>query len=141
MTSAGVDVLVDTSALYALLDRDDDRHPEAAGIWERLLGEVAGGQAAMCTHGGVVIETSAVVQRRLGMAALRDLHDGLLGPVAVTWPDAALFARAVAALLAAGDRSVSLVDWLSFELMRERGIHRAFAFDDDFERRGFLTER
>ncbi len=45
----------------------------------------------------------------------------------------------MAALLAAGHRSVSLVDWVSFELMRAERIDCAFAFDADFARQGFAT--
>jgi predicted nucleic acid-binding protein len=43
----------------------------------------------------------------------------------------------VTASLAAPRRRVSLVDWASFELMRRRGIERAFAFDRDFSTQGF----
>jgi uncharacterized protein len=42
-------------------------------------------------------------------------------------------------VLAAGRRQISLVDWTSFTVMRERTITHAFAFDDDFERQGFET--
>jgi predicted nucleic acid-binding protein len=52
--------------------------------------------------------------------------------------DEALHAAATAALLAAGLREVSLVDWTSFELMRRLGATQAFAFDD-FARQGFAT--
>jgi predicted nucleic acid-binding protein len=34
---------------------------------------------------------------------------------------------------------VSLVDRVSFELMRREGIERALAFDDDFTEAGFET--
>lgn len=43
----------------------------------------------------------------------------------------------MSALLGAGRGDVSLVDWTSFELMRERGTDAAFAFDDDFPAQGF----
>ncbi|MDQ6909249.1 MAG: hypothetical protein M3Z84_00445, partial [Actinomycetota bacterium] len=46
---------------------------------------------------------------------------------------------AVGSLLAAGRRDVSLVDWVSFELMRRLKITRAFAFDPDFEAQGLRT--
>ena len=51
--------------------------------------------------------------------------------------DEDLHRAAVTALLAGVRRRVSLVDWVSFELMRRRRIERAFAFDRDFERQGF----
>ena len=36
-------------------------------------------------------------------------------------------------------RCPSLVDGVSFEVMRERGIERAFAFDRDFVHAGFAV--
>lgn len=133
-------VFVDTSALYALHDRDDARHHEAATIWERLLEAVSSHELRCVSHGGVVIEASALVQRRLGIEALRDLHHGTLLVIEVVWVDAELHARALSALLAAARRDVSLVDWTSFEVMREIGASRAFAFDADFAAQGFLLE-
>jgi predicted nucleic acid-binding protein len=43
----------------------------------------------------------------------------------------------VAALLATGARDVSLVDRVSFALMRSAEIVEAFAFDRHFEHEGF----
>lgn len=130
-------VFVDTSALYALLDADDDRHPQAASGWLRLLDGIESGVLSGVTHHGVVVEASALVQRRLGMAATRRLHDDLLAVLTVEWVDEALHERAMTAMLAAGRRDVSLVDWTSFEMMRARGIDHALAFDSDFDDRGF----
>jgi predicted nucleic acid-binding protein len=133
-------VFVDTSALYAALDANDRQHTDAARRWNRLLDGVAAGSAEVLTHSAVVVETSALVQRRLGMPALRVLHDGLLGALTIHWVDAGLHGRAVSALLAADRRDVSLVDWTSFELMRALGVEACFAYDDDFERQGFTAE-
>lgn len=130
-------VFVDTSALYALLDADDDRHAEAAWGWERLLEDMESGRRRGITHYGVVVETSALVQRRLGMQAVGALHDSVLEVLVVEDVDTDLHGRALAAMLAAGRRNVSLVDWTSFELMRAKGITHALAFDDDFTERGF----
>lgn len=130
-------VFVDTSALLAFLDADDESHPEAVSHWNRLLDGIAAGEFRGVTHYGVVLETSALVQRRLGMDALERLHGVLFGPLAVEWVDEVLHSRATVAMLAARHRRVSLVDWASFELMRERGIDYALAFDSDFAERGF----
>lgn len=125
-------VFVDTSALYAVLDRDDVNHAAAAAEYASLLD-----RAALLTHSYVVVETSALVQRRLGMEGVRVLADDLLPACDLVFVDEALHRAATAALVAAGDRDVSLVDWTSFELMRQRGVSEAFAFDDDFSAQGF----
>lgn len=130
-------VLVDTSALYALLDAGDDCHSPAVSGWLRLLDGVEAGDLSGITHYGVVVEASALVQRRLGMAAVRQLHDDLLAVLTADFVDETLHERAMAAMQAAARRDISLVDWTSFELMRDRGIDHALAFDSDFNDRGF----
>jgi len=44
------------------------------------------------------------------------------------------------AALAAGRRKLSLVDCVSFETMRSRGIRIAFGFDSHFREQGFATK-
>lgn len=127
-------VFVDTSALYAALDRDDVNHAAAAETYVDLLE-----REALLTHSYVVVETAALAQRRLGMEAVRALADEVLPACEITFVDHPLHDAAVASLLAAGARDVSLVDWTSFELMRRRGVTEAFAFDDDFAERGFTV--
>lgn len=124
---------VDTSALYALLDSDDNRHQEAEAIWARVLQE----DEPLVAHNYVLVETTALVQRRLGMEAVRTLHDDLLPLIELTWVDEAVHAQAMAALMAAQRRHLSLVDRVSFEVMRRLGIQEAFAFDQDFTTEGF----
>jgi len=131
-------VFVDTSALFAVLDADDEHHVDAAAAWGRLLDGIVDGRHEGMTHGSVLVESSALVQRRLGMPALRALHDRLVAALTVHWVDAELHGRAVSALLAADRRDVSLVDWTSFELMRARGVEAALAYDDDFAAQGFV---
>lgn len=126
-------ILVDTAALYALLDRTDPAHPAAVAAFERLWAA----DASLVTHEYVLVEATALVQRRLGMAALRSLVDDLLPLVETVWVGADLHQEAREALLAAGRRDVSLVDRVSFLVMRRLGIRQAFTFDADFATEGF----
>jgi predicted nucleic acid-binding protein len=126
-------VLVDTSGLLAYLDRDAPEHPAAVAALDRLLTA----SASLVTHSYVLIETSALVQRRLGLSASRDLHDEIEPVLDQRWVDRELHRAGVSALLAAARREVSLVDWVSFELMRREGIDDAFTFDRHFAERGF----
>lgn len=122
--------LVDTSALYSLVNGDDDGHEAAVAYF-------ADDGIELVTHRFVVVEATALLQRRLGLEPVQRMHLDVLADVAVRGPDDATFDAAVAALLAAERRSVSLVDRISFEVMRREGITEAFAFDDDFTDAGF----
>ncbi|MFQ5796560.1 MAG: type II toxin-antitoxin system VapC family toxin [Candidatus Bipolaricaulia bacterium] len=94
-------------------------------------------ETALLTHSYVLVETFALVQRRLGLEAVRALHHDLIPVLDVVWVDGDLHQMAAEALLASGSRSVSLVDRVSFALMRRQDIRTAFVFDDDFTREGF----
>ena len=130
-------VFVDTSAIYAVLDADDSNHQSAAAAWEALLYGLESDELEAVTHGSVIVEVVALAQRRLGMEAVQVVLDDLVPLFSTVWVDQDLHDRASAAMLAAGLRSVSLVDWTSFEVMRRRGIEQAFAFDADFQQRGY----
>jgi uncharacterized protein len=132
-------VFVDTSAIYAVLDADDINHEAASRAWHELLQGVGTDDLEVVTHSSVIVETVALAQRRLGMEAVKVVLDDLIPLFSTAWVDQALHDRASAAMLAAGLRHVSLVDWTSFEVMRRRGIEQAFAFDDDFQQRGFAS--
>jgi len=128
-----VSVFVDTSAFLAVLDADDEVHGRAKAIWEELI---AGGRLLVCSS-YVLVETFAVAQRRLGMNAARAFHEDVCPLLRVRWVDAKLHSGAVAAMLGADRRRLSLVDCVSFEVMREMEIAEAFCFDRHFWEAGF----
>jgi uncharacterized protein len=125
-------VLVDTSALYALLDRDDENHVAAARIFPGLVRA-----ERLVTHSYVLVETNALIQRRLGHAAVVAFLDELRPAIEVVWVDEGTHAAAETVFRASARRLISFVDWVSFEVMRRRGLRRAFAFDPDFRTAGF----
>jgi uncharacterized protein len=128
-----VSVLVDTSALFALVGEDDDAHDTAVSVFAGLRDE------RVIVHNYAVVETTALIQNRLGMAWVRTLHDEFLPAIETRWIDSETHAAALTALLAADARRVSFVDRVSFEVMRRDGIEAAFAFDKDFGSQGFRT--
>jgi predicted nucleic acid-binding protein len=128
-----VTVFVDTSALYALFDRDDHGHSGAAAAWN----ELASGDHTLVTTNYVLLETVALLQRRLGLAAVHDLDDHIVPLLTTRWVAEALHHRALARLRRTDRREVSLVDCASFVLMEAEGIREAFALDDDFAAAGF----
>jgi predicted nucleic acid-binding protein len=129
-----VTTFVDTSALYAALDRDDDAHGVVAPVLRTLLET-----EELLTSSHVVVETAALVQRRLGAEATRDLLERLVPVLEVTWVDESLHRAGAAALLASGRRDVSLVDHVSFELMRRARVDSALTVDGHFAEAGFAV--
>jgi len=126
-----VRVFVDTSALIALLDEDDARHREASATFRSLAGT-----AELVTHNYVHVEALAVATRRLGADAAQKMIDSLFPVMTTLWIDEAVHRGALAAGRTARG-TVSLVDLVSFAVMRDQGIDVAFAFDADFDRQGF----
>jgi predicted nucleic acid-binding protein len=128
---------VDTSALYALLDANDENHSAALRIWKRLLSE----RAALLTHNYVLVETGALAQRRLGPAAQRALFEDIQPILRIEWITESRHRRAVDMVLAAARKKLSLVDCASFVLIHEMGADQVFCFDRHFREYGFQTIR
>lgn len=126
-------VFIDTSALVAVLDADDSNHCPGKAAWEEILGR----DEELVTHNYVLVETSALVLRRLGLEALRVLEADIVPVLGVVWITPDVHEAAVGAHLLAARRSLSLVDCVSFEVMRRAGLRSAFAFDAHFGEFGY----
>jgi predicted nucleic acid-binding protein len=124
---------VDTSALIALLDGNEAKHIACARSWRKLLAD----DEVLVTSSYVLVETYALAQRRLGIDAVRTLTTDYVPLLAVDWIDETVHGAALASLLTANRRELSLVDCASFEIMRRRDISKAFALDADFAKQGF----
>jgi predicted nucleic acid-binding protein len=128
-----VSVFVDTSALYALVDAIDENHQAAGDAWTL----VSGRREHLVTSSYVLVETLALIGHRLGIQAVRDFQADFVPVLDPVWVDETLHGRGIGALLTVGVRDLSLVDCVSFEIMRERRIDTAMAFDAHFVRQGF----
>ena len=92
-----MNVFIDTSAFYAVIDADDQRHHEAVIAWEDLLG----GRAAFHTTSYVLIETTSLLQNRIGVDALRTFAADILPVANIAWVDESVHLSAFHALLRA----------------------------------------
>ena len=126
-------VFADTSGLYALLVRTEERHDEVARAFARILER----RQPLVTTNYILLETAALLQRRIGLPAVRDLDERLVPVCTVVWVTEAMHRRAVDRLIRAGRRGLSLVDCVSFGVMEEEGIGEALALDQDFADAGF----
>ena len=126
-------LFIDTSALYALLDGDEPRHSDVVVAWR----SVTDSERILFTSNYVLVETFALVQRRLGLEAVHGFADAFVPLLQPVWVDEELHAAAVASFFTAARRRLSLVDCASFELMRRLGLTDVLALDTDFARQGF----
>ena len=124
---------LDTSALYALLDADDRFHHAAAATFSHMPPD----KTLMVTSSYVVLETLALIQSRLGLSAVMKWKTEFQGILEIVWIEKQLHDEGLTALVAANKPTISLTDWTSFLIMRERGIEQAFSFDRHFEQQGF----
>jgi len=125
-------VFVDTSALIAFLDEDDPGHGICREAWRHAVLEAEG----LVTTDYVVLEAVAVAQRRWGLDAVRTLVDEYLPLIEVGSVSPEDRGAALGALLAAARRHLSLVDCVSFTIMRRLGIREYLGLDPHFEEQG-----
>jgi uncharacterized protein len=128
-------IFIDTSALFALMDADDRNHERARDAWAQWLDQ----PIQFLTSNYVLLESLALIQRRLGIQAARQFDEELMPVVRVHWIDAELHATALKMVLAIGQRDLSLVDCTNIELMRHLGHRAIFAFDRHYPEQG-LTQ-
>jgi predicted nucleic acid-binding protein len=89
------------------------------------------------TSSYVLVETVALLQSRLGLEAVRAFEEAIVPVLHVEYVTGELHKLGMAALLVAARRRLSLVDCVSFEIMRRNGITASFSFDSHFKEQGF----
>lgn len=125
-------VFADTSAFYALLVESEQGHGAVLEAFRKLL--EAGRDLRTTSY--VIVETVALLQARIGLQPVRDLHEKILPLVSIDWVGGELHGRGMARLLKEGRRRLSLVDCVSLEVMEANGIRDALALDAHFEEAG-----
>jgi predicted nucleic acid-binding protein len=125
-------VYVDTSAFLALLVASDVRHREAARTFRTLQER----RAPLVTTSYVLVETYALLDRRVGREATRRFRGEFEPLLDVVWVGREHH-QAGLDLQLESSRSVSLVDAVSFAVARGLGITEVFAYDRNFKDAGF----
>ena len=127
-------IFLDTSAIYALADERDANHEEAVGLFSAALENAE----QLLVHNYILVESAFLLQRRLGLSSsLRLLGDAKA--FKVHWIREEDHDNAVALLTQRGRRAISLVDCMSFVVMRDYGVQNSLGFDSDFEHEGFTA--
>ena len=126
-------VFVDTSGFYAFLDGTDPFHAQARELFLRASAE----RWQLFTSSYVVHESWALIQARLGWAAVEDWLDTLLPMCEIVWVDETLHRLGMARARQARERRLSLTDCVSFEVMTSRNCSEAVADDEHFRKLGY----
>lgn len=127
-------VFVDTSALLALVDADDEHHSRAVAAWARFERD----EITLLSTNYVLVEAVAVVQHRLGMGAVQALAE-IIRSIDLVFVEEPTHHTAFTTLLSSGRRKLSLVDCASFEVMRRSGLDTAFTYGRHFKEQGFAV--
>lgn len=129
-----MNLFVDTSAFLAILNENDQYHKPAKQIWtEILLSDVV-----LFSSNYVLLETTALLQHRFGIEALRLFENNVQPVIELIWIDEPVHRTGMGILLAANRQNLSLVDCTSFEIMRQAKLEKVFSFDPHFSEQGFI---
>jgi len=126
-------VFADTSGFFALLAHDDYMHARA----KLNFAHFGSHDFRILTTSYVILETTALLDRRIGLSSVADFQAKIVPLLEIVWVDAEWHARALQRFFTIGNNDVSLVDCLSFEVMEARNLQTAFSFDKHFEENGF----
>src|SRR3990172_188470 len=125
-------VFIDTSALYAVMDANDVNHERALTSWEDILGK----NEPLVSHNYVLVETLALLQYRLGVEAVAAFQDAIAPILTIELVAETEHLSGITTVITANRRKLSLVDCVSFIIMRKLGITTVFAFDQHFKQQG-----
>jgi predicted nucleic acid-binding protein len=121
---------VDTSAIYALVDRDDTYHRKAVAILRSLPRR---GVTPLLTN-FILAEAHALLLSRLGAEMARQWLVRQLWPVEAVTPQDEDKAKEIIRRYV--DKTFSYTDATSFAVMERLGLKEAFAFDPHFRQYG-----
>jgi len=131
-------VFWDTSAFVALGNADDDLHEQAVQVSAALARQ----KAHVLTTSAVLTEVANTFSRSGWRPVAHQLVDSVrqsvaIGAASVVHVDEALWERGWALFLERPDKHWGLTDCISFVVMQDQSIARAFASDHHFEQAGF----
>jgi predicted nucleic acid-binding protein len=128
-------IFIDTGAFLGRYLERDDHHVDAVRGF-RLIAER---KLPVVTSCHVLDETISLLGRWAGRRFAAERGRAILasGTLRILRPELRQETAALREFARFADQSVSFTDCLSFVLMNELGIRRAFTFDSDFRLAGF----
>lgn len=132
---ASREVFVDTSGLYALVEKNDAHHPAARRVVERLLGK---GRTLVLTD-YILDETTTLANARSGKRVAMRVLDLVeqSAAIRIEWVGSLRFDATTAFFRRHADHGYSFTDCTSFVVMRELKLTQALTTDKHFPEAGF----
>lgn len=127
-----MNIFIDTAAFMAMLSASDQFHLMSKKVW----GEILYADTSLYSSNYVLLETTALLQHRIGIEAVRVFESDILPVINIIWVDETIHNRAMSILLSANRRNLSLVDCSSLEIIRGLGLDTVFTFDTHFQEQG-----
>lgn len=124
-------VLLDTSALYALISSTDEFHETAEEAYRKVLA----GDADLWITSYVFVEFSALVHRRLGFDPIATFVESIRDVYETLWVDSAIHSRAWAQFNERRGGGLSFVDWTTLVAAQQIGA-AILTLDSGFAREG-----
>ena len=128
---------VDTSTLYTVPDHGEVNHTAARQTGEDRWRDGTSFPTTNC----VLVETSSLIQSRLGRAALRKCPKEFVPFLLVERITQRQHRAAMESPIMASRRHLSLAGGTSFPVMRENDVREAFCFDRHFRGPGFRSKQ
>jgi len=122
----------DTSGLYAFVVENEELHAETVGAFRRLTEA----RRPIWATSYVVLETVALLQNRIGLAAVRDFEENLAPLLSIEWVSQELHRKGMERLFKEDRRRLSLVDCVSLEFIRSAGLRDVLSLDRHFAEAG-----
>ena len=131
-------VFWDTSAFVALGNADDSLHRQAVQVSDALGRQ----KAYILTTSAVLTEVANIFSKSAWRPVAHHLLESIrqsvaMGLATVVHIDTALWERGWALFVARPDKDWGLTDCISFAVMQDRRVTRAFASDHHFDQAGF----
>ena len=132
-------IFVDTSAFLALVNDKDKNHIAA----KELLEDIKNGKIRIkkiITSDYIIDETLTRIRYSVGHKEAVEWGKDILASKVIEKPgiDKEIFGSAWELFRTYEDKKLSFTDCTSFALMKKKGIEKAFSFDEDFKRLGFV---
>ncbi|MGI6285937.1 PIN domain-containing protein [Neomoorella humiferrea] len=124
-------IMVDTSAVYALIDRSDDWHEKAKNLFKKLSEK----DVDLILTNFILAETHALILSRIGHELAREWVKNLVWKIERVKEEDEKRAREI--IIAYRDKSFSYTDATTFAVMERLNLKVALAFDNHFTQFGW----